>query len=417
MFIDLSPFRHKNFRRLFFGQLISAFGTQMTAVVVPFQVFLLTQSTLYTGLISGVEFLFIFFSSLLGGVLADRFEKRKILIWAEIGLSILPLGLAANALLAVPNLGVIFVLAAIAAFLGGIHRPALEALTPRLVSEDEIAKISALAPMRHILTTILSPMIGGFAMISIGAFYTYLFDAISFFISLLFLLGINYKKLSGNEAAAQSRSVVAEIMEGFRYIRTRQEIFCSYASDFVVMVLCNPVALYPALAAAFHQEKSVGMLYAIPSLGAFLMTLTSRWTLSCRRYGVFIICSAALWSLSLAFVGVVPSFNLILVGLLFAGFFDMVSGVFRMSLWNETIPESIRGRIAGFEMLSYTSGPLLGNALLGFLADAVGIQAALFWGAITSLGLLALFNLYLPALWRYRKEVPLESLQETMEKV
>lgn len=406
MFIDLSPFRHKNFRRLFLGQLISAFGTQMTAVVIPFQVYLITHSTLYTGLISGVEFLFIFFSSLLGGVLADRFEKRKILIWAEIGLSLVPLGLAANSLYTPPHLWVIFVLAAVASFLGGIHRPALEALTPRLVPEDEIAKISVLAPMRHILTTILSPMIGGFAMAYIGAFYTYLFDAISFFISLLFLLGVNYKKLAGNEVEVQSKSILGEIVEGYRYIRSRKEIFGSYASDFIVMVLCNPVALYPALAAAFQQEKSVGMLYAFPSLGALLMSLTSRWTLSCNRYGVFIIGAGAFWSLSLAFVGIASSFNLILFGLLCAGFFDMVSGVFRTSLWNETIPESIRGRIAGFEMLSYMSGPLLGNALLGFLADRVGIQAALFWGALCSLGLLGLFNFYIPALWKYKKEMP-----------
>lgn len=403
MFIDLSPFRHKNFRRLFFGQLISAFGTQMTAVVIPFQVFLITHSTFYTGLVSGVEFIFIFFSSLLGGVLADRFEKRKILIWAEIGLSIFPLGLAVNSLFPVPHLWVIFVLAALSSFLGGIHRPALEALTPRLVSENEIAKISALSPMRHIMTTILSPMIGGFAMVSIGAFYTYLFDAVSFFISLLFLLGVNYKKLTGNEVEVQSKSIVGEIVEGYRYIKSRKEIFGSYASDFIVMVLCNPVALYPALAAAFHQEKAVGMLYAFPSIGAFLMTLTSRWTLSRKRYGVFIICAAAFWSLSMAFVGVAPSFNLILIGLFCAGFFDMISGVFRMSLWNETIPESIRGRIAGFEMLSYMSGPLLGNALLGFLADLIGIQSALFWGALCSLALLALFNLCIPAFWKYKK--------------
>lgn len=406
MFIDLSPFRHKNFRRLFFGQLISAFGTQMTAVVVPFQVYLITQSAFYTGLISGVEFIFLFFSSLLGGVLADRFEKRKILIWAEIGLSIVPLGLAANSYSDTPQLWVIFVVAAIASFLSGIHRPALEALTPRLVSKEEIAKISALSPMRHILTTILSPMIGGFAMVSIGAFYTYIFDALSFFISLLFLLGVNYKGLVGNEIESQSKSIVGEIIEGYRYIKSRKEIFGSYASDFIVMVLCNPIALYPALAAAFQQEKSVGMLYAFPSIGALLMTLTSRWTLTRTRYGVFIIVSAALWSLSLLFVGILPNFYWILVALFCAGFFDMVSGVFRMSLWNETIPESVRGRIAGFEMLSYMSGPLLGNALLGFLADSIGIQAALFWGALTSLVLLALFNFSIPDLWKYKKHLP-----------
>lgn len=404
MFIDLSPLRHKNFRRLFLGQLISAFGTQMTAIVVPFQIFLITQSTFYTGLISGVEFIFIFLSSLLGGVLADRFEKRKILIWAEIGLSIVPLGFAINSLSSSPNLWVIFVLAAIASFLGGIHRPALEALTPRLVPENEISKISALSPMRHILTTILSPMIGGFAMVTIGAFYTYIFDAVSFFISLLFLLSVNYKKIENNDVKVQTNSIINEIIEGYRYIKSRKEIFGSYATDFIVMVLCNPIALFPAIAAAFQQEHSVGLLYAFPSIGAFLMTLTSRWTLSCKRYGAFIICAAALWSLSLVFVGLAPSFILILFGLFCAGFFDCVSGVFRTSLWNETIPESIRGRIAGFEMVSYMSGPLLGNALLGFLADVVGIQTSLFFGALCSLCMLGIFNVSIPALWKYKKE-------------
>lgn len=386
------------------GQLISAFGTQMTAVVVPFQVFLITHSTFYTGLVSGVEFLFIFFSSILGGVLADRYEKRKILIYSEIGLSIIPIGLAINSLAPVPNLWVIFALTSLASFLSGIHRPALEALTPRLVSQDEIAKISALTPIRHILTTILSPMIGGFAMVAIGPFYTYMFDAASFFVSLLFILGINYKKLTGNEVTEASRSTLGEIIEGFRYIKSRQEILSSYASDFIVMVFCNPVALYPALALAFQRENSVGLLYAFPSIGALLMSLTSRWTLSRKDYGIFIISSAAIWSLSMVFVGMAPSFDLILIGLFLAGFFDMVSGVFRMSLWNETIPESIRGRIAGFEMLSYMSGPLLGNSILGFLADIVGIQTALFWGALCSLTLLGIFNFYFPALWRYRKE-------------
>lgn len=405
MFIDLSPFRHKNFRRLFLGQLISAFGSQMTAVVIPFQVFFLTNSAFYTGLISGVEFVFIFFSSLIGGVLADRFEKRKILIFAEIGLSILPLGLALNSYFDQPNLEVIFALAAIASFLGGIHRPALEALTPRLVNEDEIAKVSALAPMRHILTSILSPMIGGFAMVSIGAFYTYLFDAFSFFISLLFLLGVNYNKVTGNEVEAEKRSIFGEIVEGYRYIKMRHEIFGSYVSDFIVMVLCNPIALYPAIAAAFNEEKSVGMLYAFPSIGALLMTLTSRWTLSCIRYGRFIIVAAALWASSMLLTGIAPSFGWILFFLFCSGFFDMVSGIFRVTLWNETIPESIRGRIAGFEMLGYMSGPLLGNALLGFLADQLGIQTALFFGAASGLILLTFFNLLMPALWNYRKPV------------
>ncbi len=410
MLIDLSPLKVPNFRRLFLGQLISAFGSQMTAVIIPFQIYFLTKSVFWTGLISGVEFVFLFISSLIGGVLADRFDKRRVLLVSEAILCVIPIGLALNASMEAPSLSVIFLLAGFASFMNGLHRPALEALTPRLVNPEDLAKVSALSPMRHILTTILSPLIGGVLIVSIGAMWTYLLDALSFLISLLFLLSIKYKGVSDEAPHRVTlKSFFEELVEGKRYLQSRPDILGSYANDFIAMVFCNPVALFPALAMAFDRLDALGLLYALPSTGALLMTLFSRWTLDIRRCGVYIVLAASCWAFSMFFVGMANRFEYILLGLLFAGYFDMMSGVFRMTIWNETIPKEIRGRMAGFEMLSYTSGPLLGNTLLGFMADLYGIQVTLAIGALIALVCLFFLNFFLPQLWKFERMPPVSS--------
>lgn len=407
MFIDLSPLKVRNFRHLFLGQLISALGSQMTAVIIPFQVYFLTKSTFWTGLISAVEFLFLFISSLIGGVLADRLDKRKLLILAEAILCTIPLGLAYNASLNTPSMAVIFLLAGFSSFMNGLHRPALEALTPRLVNAEDLAKVSALAPMRHILTTILSPFLGGILIVSIGPAATYLLDSLGFLISLMFLISIRYRGVSTLPShQATLKNFLHELSEGRRYLLSRRDILLSYTTDFIAMVFCNPVALFPALAVAYDRLDAIGLLYALPSTGALLMTTFSKWTLPIRRCGVYIVIAASCWALSMLWVGTAPGFNWILFGLLFAGYFDMMSGVFRMTLWNETIPESVRGRLAGFEILSYTSGPLLGNALLGFWADLYGIQFTLCIGAILALTGILIVNMCQPALWKFQRDIP-----------
>lgn len=404
MLIDLSPLKIPNYRRLFLGQLISSFGSQMTAVIIPFQIYFLTESVFWTGLISGVEFIFLFISSLLGGVLADRFDKKRVLLIAEAVLCLIPLGLAANATLATPSIGLIFLLAGFASFMNGLHRPALESLTPRLVGPENLSKISALTPLKHILTTILSPLIGGVLIVTIGPALTYTLDALSFLISFLFLLNIRYEGIQIEKAHRVTfKSFFGEIAEGKRYLLSRPDILGSYVNDFIAMVFCNPIALFPALAAAYNRLDAVGLLYALPSIGALMMSLFSRWTLDKQRCGVFIIFAASSWALSMLWVGMAPGFIYILFGLLCAGYFDMMSGVFRMTLWNETIPESVRGRMAGFEMLSYMSGPLLGNAMLGFMADLYGIQTTLAVGSVIALGLLLVFNLWKPQLWYFTR--------------
>lgn len=210
-------------------------------------------------------------SSLIGGVLADKLDKRRLLLLAEAILSALPIGLAINAALPDPSVAVIFLLAGLASFLNGLHRPALEALTPRLVPAEDLAKVSALAPTRHILTTILSPLIGGVLIVTIGPALTYCLDALSFAVSFLFLLSISYQGTICEDAKKITwRSFLGELAEGKRFVQMRPDILGSYINDFIAMVFCNPVALFPALALAFNNLESVGLLYALPSTGALI---------------------------------------------------------------------------------------------------------------------------------------------------
>jgi len=141
--------------------------------------------------------------------------------------------------------------------------------------------------------------------------------------------------------------------------------------------------------------------YAAPSVGAFLATVTSGWTGRVHRHGRAITIAAALWGLAIVGFGLAPRLWLALVGLAAAGAADMVSGIFRMSIWNRTIPDHLRGRLASIELLSYTSGPLLGNAEAGAAAALVGVRASVVSGGVLCVVAVGATAAALPAFWAY----------------
>jgi hypothetical protein len=164
--------------------------------------------------------------------------------------------------------------------------------------------------MRRILTTILSPLIGRVLIVNIGPAATYILDAASFLNSLLFLLSIKYKGASDIPPHSIARkSLISELTEGRRFLQSRPDILGSYVNDFIAMVFCNPVALFPALAMAFDRLDALVLLYALPSAGALLMTVFSRWTLDIRRCGVYVVIAASCWALSMLWVGTVQGFG------------------------------------------------------------------------------------------------------------
>jgi MFS family permease len=197
------------------------------------------------------------------------------------------------------------------------------------------------------------------------------------------------------------RPSLRRIAEGFRYARSRPELVGTYGVDIVAMFFGMPTALFPAFALEFGGPGVLGLLYAAPSVGSLVATATSGWTRRVHRHGLAVILAAGAWGVGILLLGLAPNLPLALAALAFAGAADMVSGIFRSTIWNQTIPDRLRGRLAGIEQVSYSSGPLLGDVEAGVVGSLVGVRASLVSGGVLCVLGVAATALLLPAFRRY----------------
>jgi MFS family permease len=398
--LDISPLRkHRDFRFVFAGQFVSAFGSFLTYVALPVQIYALTGSSAIVGLLGAAQLAPLAVTALWGGALADAIDRRRLLLWCETLLLCGSLALAANSLFPHPSVTLLFVVAALMSAVDGFHRPALESLTPKLVDVEDLSAVSALASLRGTSAAIAGPAMAGVCIATLGLSFTFGIDVLTFAISLFALSRI--RSMPPSESAKPPG--LSSIKEGLVYAASRPELIGTYAVDIIAMTFAMPLAVFPALAAQLGGPYAVGYLYSAMSVGAFLTTLFSGWTRNVQRRGAAVAIAATLWGLAITALGYSTSLYAAVACLVFAGAADMVSGLFRMTIWNETIPSELRGRMAAIEQLSYMSGPLLGNARAGFMAERFGLARSIIWGGFVCVaGVVACVPL-LPAFWRYRK--------------
>jgi MFS family permease len=395
---DLRPLRrHRDYRLLTVGQSVSFFGSMVTYVAVPFQVYELTGSSLAVGLVGVVQMVAILALAFLGGALADAADRRRLVRWAEAGELGCCLLLLGNASLDHPPVWPVFVLAGAMAGLNAIQRPALQGLVPRIVDRDELTAAGAIDALTRTVGMIAGPAFAGVLLAGPGLEVAYAVDAATFAVS---LVALALMRASPPPPDAE-RPSLRQVVDGLRYARSRPELIGTYLIDMAAMFFGMPMALFPALAERYGGSAALGALYAAPSVGAFLATVTSGWTGRVHRHGQAITIAAALWGLAIVGFGLAPWLWLALVALAAAGAADMVSGIFRMSMWNRTIPDHLRGRLASIEMLSYTSGPLLGNAEAGAAASLVGLRASVVSGGVLCMVAVGATAAALPAFWAY----------------
>ncbi len=400
MLLDISPLRrHRDFRLVFAGQLVSAFGSFLTYVALPVQIYALTKSSAVVGLLGTVQLVPLAATALWGGAFADALDRRRLLLWCEALLFCGSAVLAANAMLAHPSVPLLFVVAGVMSAVSGFHTPALESLTPRLVTEDELPAVSALTSLRGTTSAIAGPALAGLCIATVGLPFTFGVDAATYAFSLVVLSAI--RAMPPAESAQPAG--LATILEGLKYAVSRPELIGTYVVDIVALTLAMPMAVFPALAAQWGGAYAIGYLYSAMSAGALGVTLFSGWTRHVRRRGAGVVLAATAWGLAITALGNARSLPVAVGCLVLAGAADMVSGLFRMTIWNETIPSTLRGRMAGIEQISYTTGPLLGNARAGFMAERFGLARSVTWGGLLCVaGVLACVPA-LPAFWRYRK--------------
>lgn len=396
--IDVSPLKNnQNYRWLYMGQFVSFFGSMITYVAIPFQMYEITKSTFHVGMLGIVQLVPLVLFGFWGGALADSLDRKKLVIISE-GASAL-----GNILLILFTIShskqfeFLYFLSGFMALFKGLERPALEALTQQLFEKKDIPKVSTLQSIKTTSGMIMGPALGGILISVVGIKFTYVIDLITYLVSMFCILKMGEVKFMIEKKKASFSSIA----EGFKYAWRRPDLMGTYVVDMAAMTFAFPNPLFPALAAMIGDNGKLGWFYSAIAAGSFVGSLTSSWTYKISRHGKMITLASIGWCLGMLAFGLTNHFYLWLFFLFCAGWADMISGIFRATMWNETIPTEYRGRLASVEMISYSSGPLLGNTFMGTLSEGVGFHQALIYGGLIGGMLVILLGVGIRAFWKY----------------
>jgi MFS family permease len=409
---DLTPLRtSRDFRLLFTSRTVTYLGTQATEVALLVQARQLTGSAAAVGLLGAVEVVPLVVFGLYGGVLADRFDRRRLALWCEAALGVCAGLLMLNALAPRPAVWPLYVITALMMSAAALQRPSLEAALPRVVPRDQLIAAGALMSMSANANVIAGAALGGVLASGPGAQFVYGLDAISFVASFCFLWMVRPLPAATGEHTPAGPGL-RSILDGLAYARGRPDLVGSYLADLAAMIFAYPNALFPFVAADLHAGWATGLMFAAPSVGALAVSATSGWMSRVRRHGAAIAVSAAVWGLLIIGFGLAPDIGVALACLVLAGAADMTSGIFRDALWNQTIPDALRGRMAGVALLSYSVGPSVGQIRAGAVASVTSPKFSLVSGGLLCVGAVGLVCLALPAFTRYRASAGPSPAQE-----
>jgi MFS family permease len=385
--VDTRPLRTSHdFRMIWWSGLISYLGSITTYVAVPFQIKQLTGSLALAGLLGLAELVPLIVFGLWGGALADARDRKTMVFGCEAGMLLLSAVLMTNTLLPRPQVWLIFVVVALFASGDALQRPSLDAMIPNVVAHRDLQATSALGSIRYHVGAVAGPALAGVLLTAGATWLAYAFDVITFVVSLMFLSRIAHVSAPAEDAAADLRAIAV----GLRYAWRRKDLLGTYVVDILAMFFGMSTAIFPFLAVALGAPWAVGLLFAAPAVGELAVSLTSGWTSHVHRHGLAIAWAAGAFGLSMICLGLAPNVWVALGALAVSGAADMVSGMFRSTVWNGSIPDDMRGRLAGVELLSYSTGPSLGNTRAGLVASAVGVRGALASGGLlAALGALA----------------------------
>ena len=404
--VDLSPLREfPVFRLLWTGQLISMFGRQLTLVAVPYQVYLLTGSTLAVGLLGLVQAVPMVIAGLYSGALADRFDRRRVMLASQAVQGACSLLLFAGAARGHPPLWFIYAITAVSAPVSTAEHAARSATVPRLVGPAKVASAMSLNQLLFQLALVAGPSLAG-VIIGVDLRWAYLLDVVCFMAAFATVFRIPaLPPLQGTPPVAMGLRAPAE---GLAFAWHERVLFGIFAADLAAMVFGMPRALFPALAAhTFHVGPSgLGLLYAAPGGGALVGTFFTGGIARVRSQGMSIIWAVAAWGTAITafgFTGGVFPVALVLLGA--AGAADMVSAVFRGTVLQLVTPDHLRGRVSALNSMVVTVGPRLGDLESGAVAAATSPFFSVVSGGVLCLVSIALIAWRLPALRRRRPEV------------
>ena len=411
--VDATPLqRHRDFRLLWFGELVSETGSQIALVAIYVQLFALTGSVVAVGLVGLVQLVPLAFAAFLGGPVIDTHDRRRLLLVGQCGQAIGSVLLFAGALAGEPPVTLVYAGAAIVAGFGGFSLSVRSSMTPNLVSSTELSAALALNQVMWNTCLIVGPAVGGIVIDRLGFSWAYGIDVVTFAATIVACLLMRPQVPVGSPAAEEREAKAGalsrswqDITEGFRFLRGRRVLQSTFYIDLIAMIFGMPRALFPVLALTQFGAgpEIVGVLFASVSVGALLGALSTGWVSRIQRQGLAVVWAVVVWGLGIVGFGLSGDSLLLAASCLaVAGAADVVSAVFRSTILQTTVPDNLRGRMSAVHILVVVGGPRIGDAEAGLVAALATPTIAVVTGGLACVIGAGLLALAVPEFVRYR---------------
>jgi MFS family permease len=400
--VDTKPLREsRDLRLIVAGEFVTGLGTQATLVALPYQLYVQTHSTFLTGLLGAFELLPLCTMSLLIGTLADRFDRRRLLLLAQFALVALSGALAAATLAGRPPIVMLYLLGGLLAGAGATENVLASAIVPNVVSPERMRSAIALSYSASQLTMVLGPALGGVLIATLGIGPAYLFDALSCLAMLAAASAMGPQPPSHH--GGTQLSIRASLAQGLRFVAGNRALLGSFAIDLSAMTFGMPRALFPALSLTIYHSGAAGTgaLLAAVAAGATLAALTTGWLEDAGRLGLIVIAAVFAWGGAIALAGVVGTLWAAALLLALAGAADSVSAVCRTVINQSVTSDAMRGRMSATYSLVVTSGPRFGDIESGAVAGLAGPQFAVLSGGLACIVAAGLIAAAFPTLRAY----------------
>jgi len=399
--VDTTALREsRDYRVLVIGGLISGIGTQVTLVALPFQIYVLTSSSFLVGLLGLVELVPLVVVALLGGTLADRMDRRRLLLVSQVVQTGTSLCLVIGAAAGSPPVGVLYLIAAVASGASAVDRPTRAAMVPALVGPERLRSAISFNYGLVQVAMVVGPAMGGIIIAAGGLTWAYAVDVATFLAMIADVWAIASPPRPAVEPGA---SFLSAVRDGIRFAGRSGELMGSFAIDILAMTFGMPRALFPALALTVYDAgpEGVGILYAAVSAGAVVAAFSTGWMIHARRLGRIVVFAVLVWGVGIACLGLTSELWVGALCLLVAGAADSVSAVCRSTILQTVTPDEMRGRMSAIFTLVVAGGPRLGDVESGTVAAVGGTQLSVVsGGVICVLGIVPVLAAF-PEFWRY----------------
>jgi len=399
--VDTTALREsRDYRVLVIGGLISGIGTQVTLVALPFQIYVLTSSSFLVGLLGLVELVPLVVVALLGGTLADRMDRRRLLLVSQVVQAGTSLCLVIGAAAGSPPVGVLYLIAAVASGASAVDRPTRAAMVPALVGPERLRSAISFNYGLVQVAMVVGPAMGGIIIAAGGLTWAYAVDVATFLAMIAAVWAIASPPRPAVEPGA---SFLSAVRDGIRFAGRSGELMGSFAIDILAMTFGMPRALFPALALTVYDAgpEGVGILYAAVSAGAVVAAFSTGWMIHARRLGRIVVFAVLVWGVGIACLGLTSELWVGALCLLVAGAADSVSAVCRSTILQTVTPDEMRGRMSAIFTLVVAGGPRLGDVESGTVAAVGGTQLSVVsGGVICVLGIVPVLAAF-PEFWRY----------------